>query len=381
MKIAIMGIRGIPANYGGFETFAEEMAPRLVQLGHEVTVFGRSNNVDYPHPFYKGVRLRVLPTIRHKYLDTVFHTLVCVLASFFTPYDVVLICNSANSLFSFIPRLTGKKVVVNVDGLEWKRKKWNWLGKAFYRVSEVLATILPNAIVTDARSIQQYYLTRFGKASTYIPYGVPEERVLTKETLQRLGVQPRRYLLYVSRLEPENNAHLVIEAFERVRTDMPLLIVGDAPYSQDYIRRLRSTCDPRIIFTGYVFGQGYKELQSHAYLYMQATEVGGTHPALLEGMGFGNCVVALDVPEHREVLGDAGIFFVARPSDDLVGKLQYLVDHPQVVEQYRQKVRERARACYSWDAVTRSYERLFSALVDGNAFVRHRAAARSGVEV
>lgn len=372
MKIAIMGIRGIPANYGGFETFAEEMAPRLVSLGHEVTVFGRSNNVGYPHPSYKGVRLRVLPTISHKYLDTVFHTLVCVVASFFTPYDVVLICNSANSLFSFIPRLTGKKVVVNVDGLEWKRKKWNWLGKAFYRLSEVLATVLPHAIVTDARSIQRYYLKRFGKASTFIPYGVPEQGVLTTQALERFGLESRRYLLYVSRLEPENNAHLVVEAFERVRTDMRLVVVGDAPYSQEYIRRLRSTHDPRIIFTGYVFGQGYRELQSHAYLYIQATEVGGTHPALLEGMGFGNCVVALDVPEHREVLADAGIFFTARPAEDLAGKLQYLVDHPEAVEQYRRMVVQRARACYSWDAVTRSYERLFLALVQNRAWLYRR---------
>lgn len=377
MKIAIMGIRGIPANYGGFETFAEEMAPRLVKMGHEVTVFGRTNNVDYPHPFYKGVRLRILPTISHKYLDTVFHTLVCVLASFFTSYDVVLICNSVNSVFSFIPRLTGKKVVVNVDGLEWKRKKWNWLGKAMYRVSEVLATVLPTAIVTDARSIQRYYLQRFGKVSTFIPYGVPEERVLTREALDKFGLEPRRYVLYVSRLEPENNAHLVVEAFERVRTTLKLVIVGDAPYSQDYIRRLRATRDPRIVFTGYVFGQGYRELQSHAYLYVQATEVGGTHPALLEGMGYGNCVVALDVPEHREVLGEAGIFFAPRPSEDLVGKLQYLVDHPEVVEQYRQKVRQRARACYSWDAVTRRYERLFMALVNGNAAARQRLVAES----
>ena len=362
MKIAIMGIRGIPANYGGFETFIEEMAPRLAKRGHEVTVYGRSHFIRLEGQMYKNVRIKVLPTITHKYLDTVFHTLVCTLFSFFIEYDVVFICNSANAVFSFLPRLMGKPTVLNVDGLEWKRKKWNWAGKAFYRISEFFATFFPSVIVSDAREVQNYYFKKFGKSSVYIPYGAPEKPVSSRDILDRHGLKPREYILYVSRMEPENNAHRVVRSFEKVKTDKKLVMVGDAPYSHEYIDDLKKTTDSRILFTGYVFGQGYREFQSHAYCYVQATEVGGTHPALLEGMGYGNCVLANRVPEHVEVLGDAGIYFSPEDDVDLTAKLQQLCDFPELVGKYRRLVEERVRARYSWESVTDEYESLFSRL-------------------
>jgi len=359
MKIAIMGIRGIPANYGGFETFAEELAPRLATMGHDVTVYGRSNIIDYKEEFYKGVRIKVLPTISHKYLDTVVHTMVCTLQSFFVHYDVVFVCNSANALFTIVPRLWGKPVLLNVDGLEWKRQKWNWAGKTFYKASEFLATIFPNAIVTDAIEVQQYYERRFSKRSTFIPYGAPENKAETRAVLDQYGLTPGEYVLYVSRMEPENNAHRVVRAFEKVHTDKKLVMVGDAPYSHQYIADLKKTSDPRIIFTGYVFGDGYRELQSNSFFYVQATEVGGTHPALVEGMGYGNCILANDVPEHREVLGDTGIYFSRSDDDDLRAKMQMLLDNPDIVRQRRRIVVQRVREKYSWNRVAEQYEKLF----------------------
>ncbi|MBN1481258.1 DUF1972 domain-containing protein [candidate division KSB1 bacterium] len=359
MKIAIMGIRGIPANYGGFETFAENLATRLVSLGHDVTVYGRSNIIDYPEEYYKGVRIKILPTISHKYLDTVAHTFVCMLNSFFINYDVVFVCNSANALFTLIPRLTRKPVVLNVDGLEWKRQKWNWAGKTFYKVSEFLATVIPNAIVTDALDVQRYYHNKFKKQSTFIPYGAPEEKATTKDILHKFNLNPDDYVLYVSRMEPENNAHRVVRAFERVKTDKKLVMVGDAPYSTNYIANLKKTKDPRILFTGYVFGHGYKELQSNAYFYIQATEVGGTHPALVEGMGYGNCVLANDVPEHHEVLGDTGLYFSRNDDVDLTEKMQYLLDNPHVVQERRAMVLKHVRSKYCWQRITEQYEELF----------------------
>jgi len=359
MKIAIMGIRGIPANYGGFETFAENLSTRLAEKGHEVTVYGRTNIIDYKQKYYKGVEIVLLPTISHKYFDTVAHTFLCVFHALARKYDVVLICNSANAVFSFIPRLTGKKVAINVDGLEWQRDKWNVAGKLFYRVSEFLSTILSDQVVTDSIFIRKYYQQRFKKFSTFIPYGAPTEKVVTTEVLEKFNVQPNRYILYVSRMEPENNAHIVVKAFEHVKTDMNLVMVGDAPYSSEYIQKLKSTRDPRIIFTGYVFGKGYREFQSHAYLYVQATEVGGTHPALLEGMGFGNCVLANDVPEHREVIRDSGPYFRTSDWQDLRDKMQYLVDNPAVVESYRSKAVARIKQAYTWDRIAENYEKLF----------------------
>ena len=372
LKIAIMGIRGIPANYGGFETFTENLSTRLVKHGHDVTVYGRSNCIDYQDKYYKGVHLVILPTISHKYLDTIAHTCISAWHAYFTGnYDVILICNSANSSFAFIPRLAGIPVALNVDGLEWKRQKWNILGKGFYLFSEWLATFLPTEIVTDAKIIENYYRNKFGKSSTCIPYGTPVDRVQTTKALEQFNLKPREYILYVSRLEPENNAQLVVSAYEKVKSNMKLVIVGDAPYNNDYIKKLKSTQDPRIIFTGYVFGTGYRELQSNAYVYIQATEVGGTHPALLEAMGHGNCILANDVPEHHEVIKNTGHYFNGRGIDDLCQKIQYLNDHPSVVEQSRQDALERVKKHYTWDKITEAYERLFYRIADREYSKQH----------
>lgn len=354
-----MGIRGIPANYGGFETFAEELSVRLVERGHDVTVYGRSNTIQYSDDTYKGVKLVILPTIKHKYFDTVAHTGISVFHGLFRRFDVVLVCNSANSIFTIIPRLVGQKVALNVDGLEWQRGKWNIIGKWYYRISEFIATILPNVVVTDSLFIQKYYLEKFKKDSVFIPYGAPTEKVDTIEVLNKYNLKRGKYILYVSRLEPENNAHLVVQAYEKVKSDIPLVIVGGAPYNTEYIQKLKSTRDPRIIFTGYVFGQGYKEFQSNAFFYVQATEVGGTHPALLEAMGYGNCVLANHVPEHTEVLRDAGVYFKTSDAEDLQLKMQYLIDNPNIVEGYRSKAVQRIKEAYTWDRIMENYESLF----------------------
>lgn len=361
MKIAITGFRGIPARYGGFETFVEELAPRLVQKGHDVTVYARSHVVDYKEKYYRGVRLVRLPTIRNKYLDTVAHTFLSVIHCIFQTYDVILMVNAANSLFALIPRLNGKKVVLNVDGIERMRKKWNRLGKLYYRVGEFLATKLPNRIVSDAMVMKKYYLDKYNKESTMIPYGAAVGKVSSSKSLKRFNLEPNNYILYVSRLEPENNAHIVIEAFKLVYTKMKLVILGDAPYADAYKRNLKkiASTDDRIIFTGFVFGEGYKEFQSHAYLYIQATEVGGTHPALVEAMAFGNCVVVNGTPENVEVIGDAGLVYKKNDVESLRDKLQYLVDHKDICSSFGKKAQQRAKEKYSWEMVVDEYENLF----------------------
>jgi glycosyltransferase involved in cell wall biosynthesis len=361
MKLAILGTRGIPANYGGFETFAEELSTRLVARGHDVTVYGRSNNVRYAGRKYKGVKLAVLPTIGTKYLDTVAHTFLSVLHALPRRFDVVLICNAANALFALVPRLAKTPVALNVDGIERLRKKWGSAGRTYYRISEYIATVIPNAIVTDAKVIRDYYLKKYGKQSVMIAYGADCRRIETTTALDQLGVQPREYFLYVSRLEPENNAHVVIEAFERVKTSKKLLIVGDAPYARSYIERLKSTRDPRVRFAGAIYGTGYRELQSHAYAYIQATEVGGTHPALIEAMGASNCVIAKDTPENHEVLEGCGLFF--QQARDLTSQIELTLGDYPLVERLRSKAFQRASSGYSWDAITNAYEKLFNDLV------------------
>ena len=359
MRIAILGTRGIPANYGGFETFAEHLSTRLVARGHDVTVYCRAHYVSPRELEFQGVHLKVLPTIRHKYFDTVIHGFLSALYAVPKRYDAALICNAANAPFATILRVAGTPVALNVDGLEHKRKKWNWIARSYYLLAEKLATILPNETVTDARVIQEYYLARHRAVSTMIAYGAEVER-RPDPTVRRWRVEPNRYVLYVSRLEPENNAHLVIEAFKRVRTAHKLLVVGDAPYAREYINDLKARArrDRRIIFTGFVFGRDYRALQQNAYCYVHATEVGGTHPALLEAMGFGNCVLTLAAPENIEAIGDAGIAYT--DENDLAEKLQRVLRDGSLVHSYRNRAQARVQDAYDWDYVVDQYERLFA---------------------
>jgi len=358
VRFAILGTRGIPARYGGFETFAEELSTRLVSRGHSVTVYCREK---YPEPSYRGVRLKYLPTVRHKYFDTLAHTCLSTLhMAAGGGYDGVLYCNAANAVFTWIPRVLGMPVALNVDGLERNRKKWNSLAKAWYRISERLATWMPNVVVTDAQSIATYYREKYGRSSEMIPYGAEVGVVETSAALDRLRLEHRRYFLYVSRMEPENNALLVREAFEQLRTPMKLALIGDAPYAAEYIGRVRATNDPRIVIPGAIYGQGYQELGSHCFAYIHATEVGGTHPALIEAMGRGALTLYLDTAENAEVAGGAGLPF---QRDTLIQVLQRALDMPEAErEAYRAQARERVRTRYSWDAVTDAYEKLLTRL-------------------
>jgi len=363
-----MGTRGVPAGYGGFETFAEELGARLVAAGHEVTVYGRSHVVPTGLTAHRGMRLRVLPTIRHKYLDTVAHTALSVIDGLVRRFDVVMICNNANAPFAIAPRLAGAKVVLNVDGLEWKRGKWGRLGRAYYRACAWLSPRLPIELVSDAEVIARYYLSHHGRSTLVIPYGSDPRRVAPGPILARFGLAPERYVLYVSRLEPENNADTVIEAYRRAggleTLGMPLVVVGDAPYATDFKSRVEALASqtPGVILTGYVFGDGYAELQSNTCLYVQATEVGGTHPALVEAMGREACVIANDVPEHREVLADAGLYYARNDPDALAVALRELTADAPARRRLGAMAARRARDRFSWDHVTDEYLALFRRL-------------------
>ena len=357
MHIAILGTRGIPGRYGGFETFADQLSRRLVERGHRVTVYCRERHTE---PTYLGAELRYLPTIRHKYLDTIVHTALSTVHLLFHRVDVALYCNAANAIFCGMPRLAGMPVALNVDGLERNRKKWNRAAKAWYRLSEWLATFCPTAIVTDAQAIEQYYRDRYACASTMIPYGAEPLRLETTVVLPTLGLEPDRYFLYVTRFEPENNPLLVREAFETLATPLKLALIGDAPYATDYIARIRNTANPRVVIPGYVFGDGYGELQSHCYAYVHATEVGGTHPALIEAMGRGALILYLETAENTEVAGGIGLPFTAQT---LPAVMQRALDmSPEERAAWQQKAVDRVRERYSWSAVTDAYEALLRRL-------------------
>lgn len=365
MKIALLGTRGIPASYSGFETCVEQLGLRLVARGHDVTVYCRSHHIDYPDSHYRGMRLVKLPTIANKYFDTIVHSFLSSLHALPQRYDVALYFIAGNSPVTWIPRLVGTKTLLNVDGLDWKRAKWPGFAKKYIQWSEAMATRLPDLYLTDSTVVQAYYRETYGSTPPYIPYGSDVEIMPPGETLARFGLEPGRYVLFVGRLVPENCAHHLVEAFRRLDTDLKCVIVGDAAYADDYKAYLHQlgAGDPRIVFTGYVFGKGYHELGSNAQIFVETSGVGGTHPALVEAMAHGSCVIAHNTPENLETLGDAGFAYdgsaSAAGATDLESLLRRLLDAPDLVADYAQRAQRRAQTVYTWDSVTDAYERLF----------------------
>ncbi len=366
LHFALMGSRGIPNTYGGYETLMEELAPRLVAAGFRVTVYCRSHSTDRRLKSYRGVDLVVLPTLRGKYLDTPVHTLLSCLHSWGRGYDAALLVNSANALFVPLLRLGGTPVALHVDGIEKRRAKWGPLGRWVYAVSERLACWLPNALVTDAEVIRQHYQERYGAESVDIAYGVDPYPPQERGVLDKLGLTAGGYFLYVSRFERENNPHRVAAAYRSVGGEMPLVMVGDAPYAQRFIADFKNDADPRILFPGKIYGDGYRELLEGARAYIHATEVGGTHPALVEAMGYGCCPVVHDTPENREVAAAAGLYFDAADPASLATILDALRQDPARAEKQGKIAAQRAAAVYSWPRVCEQYATLLTTLAQGS---------------
>lgn len=359
----MLGTRGLPAAYSGFETAVDNLGSRLVDRGHDVIVYCRPHMVQGRLKRFKGMCLVYIPTIPNKYLDTFVHTLLCTvhMALVVRP-DVAFYFIAGNSPFAGLSRLFGIPSILNVDGLDSRRAKWPGPAKAYLRWAERHAPQFASKTVTDSRVVQRHYRDAYSAETVYIPYGSSLPPGDSDELLDKLGLERRRYLLFVGRLVPENNAHVLVEAFSGLDSDMKLVVVGDAPYAGDYQRSLRSHCDARIIFTGYVFGEGYRSLLRNAAVFVAPTEVGGTHPAIIEAMGAGNCVVVNDHEPNLETIGDAGVAYPAR--DGVAGLrrvLGALLGDPVALQRYRDLAAARAREVYSWDVVVTQYEELAAA--------------------
>jgi len=356
LKIAIVGTRGIPNRYGGFERFAEQVSSRFVDHGHEVTVYCRRAFTRPDDEYDHRVRRVIVPSLHQKHLDTWVSTFFAAIHAAFSQYDVVLICNVANAPFAYLPRMFGTPVVLNVDGLDRKRSKWNWLAAQVLHFCEWVSSFSSNRLVTDAKAIHDYYAKKYGAASTVIGYG--SEMPTGDYNLNGSNLQPGRYVLYVSRLEPENNPELVLRSWKRVRTDWPLVMVGDNAYKPKYLEGLRRLADERVIFTGSVYGDGYWALQKHAGLFVFACEIGGVHPALIEAMAAQNATLYLDTPENSETAGDAAVPY-AKDESDLARKLQVLIEDEAARGEWGVRARRRAEQLFAWESVARKYEALF----------------------
>ena len=360
MKIAILGTRGIPARYGGFETLADELSRRLVERGHEIIVYCRKPFISSDDVYDKRIRRVILPTVSNKNFDTLFHSFISVFHVLFTRSEVLLICNVANSPWAWIPRLIGKPTALNVDGLDRKRRKWNFAGQAFLHFCEILSAFTPTRIVTDAKAVQEYYRKRYHKESDMIAYGAEPPPGCNHFSV--FGLSSRHYILYVARLEPENNPELVIKAYRDLDSDWPLVVVGGNPYQPTYVDQLKSIADSRVIFTGAVYGEQYWSLQKNAGLFVFAGEIGGIHPALVEAMAAGNAILYLNTPANHETALGCGIGF--EPDEhDLTTKLYQLFNSPQKMQELRSRAKSAAEQHYRWDVIVDKYEALFASML------------------
>jgi glycosyltransferase involved in cell wall biosynthesis len=374
MKIALLGTRGIPARYSGFETFYEQLSVRLAKRSHKITVYNRSHFIRDVKYSYFGVKIVSLPSIQSKHMDTISHTFLSSLHALFQGYDIVYYCIVGNSPLVWMPRLVGAQTLLNVDGEDWTREKWSGFAKWYQKHCEWIATKTAQVIISDARGVQERYQKLYSAETIFVPYGANILRDEGLETLTKWGLEPDQYILYVGRFVPENAIDLLIEAFKQVKTGKKLVIIGDAPYTDAYKNHLTAIATDKVVFTGYAFEKEYAQLSCHAYLYVQPSGVDGTRPALLDQMGFGNCVLVRNSKVNMEVIGDCGCFFnKERMLDSLQEKLQELVDCPEKVIAFREKVRSRIERYYNWEWITDFYEDLFLRMINKDKLISYDA--------
>ncbi len=363
LSIAMVGTRGVPARYGGFETAVEEVGKRLAARGHSVRVYCRDGNVPETMTSYLGMELVTLPTVRKRSLDTLAHTGISSMHLIRNRTDVAFVFNSANAPFLPLLRAAGIPVATHVDGLEWKRAKWGPTGQRYYRNAESAAVRLSDALIADAQGIADYYEREFGAATELIAYGAPILEDVPSDRLVELGVEKDRFHLVVSRFEPENHVDVIVEGYVSSDAEYPLLVVGSAPYADDYIERVRSLAagDERVKLVGGIYDQDLlDQLYGNALTYLHGHSVGGTNPSLLRAIGAGRATIAYGVDFNREVLLEQGRYFLeATDLHELLADAEFFED---LTAERGERLRQRARD-YDWDRVADAYERLAFALV------------------
>lgn len=379
MRIALVGTRGVPASYGGFETCVEEVGSRLAAAGHDVTVYCRTGQ-SRPAA-YRGMRLVHLPALRRKSLETLSHSALSVLHLLRRRADAVVVFNAANAPFLPLIRLARMPVATHVDGLEWRRAKWQGAGRAYYRYAESLAVRSSDALIADAQGIADYYAAEFGAATDLIAYGAPIRSGGASGALAQLGLAPRDYHLVVARFEPENHVAQIVSGYVRSQAEKPLVVVGSAPYSDDYTAAVHALGDERVRFLGGVWDQDLlDQLYAGALTYAHGHSVGGTNPSLLRAIGAGAPVIAFDVSFNREVLGADGRYFAG--AQDLPRHFEDAERDPEgAVERGIRLQADASR--YDWDDVAAAYEQLCRRLAAEGPLPRSRRGRgrRAGIDV
>lgn len=380
MKIAMIGQKGIPATYGGIERHVEEIATRLVERGHEVTVYSRLYYSHHRGP-YRGIENKRLPSLRTKHFDAISHTVLSTLHAALAHYDIVHFHALGPSLFSFLPRWAGARTVVTVHGLDWQRGKWGQFATAFLRFCEHPSYRFPNATIVVSKTLAKHYREHHGTETVFIPNGTNPGTLRPPLKIKRWGLDRHPYILWVGRLVPEKGCHYLIEAFRKINGDTRLVMAGGSSFSDSYVQsleRLREG-DERIQMVGYVYGEVLEELWSNAYLVVQPSILEGLSIALIEALSFGRCVLVSDIPENLEVVEDCAVQFQSRDVEDLRAKLQMCIDQPEMVASAASRCRMLAEDRYSWPRLVEATEQVYEAVLRGEK-PRTESAARPAVE-
>ncbi len=362
LRIAFIGGRGVIGKYSGIESYYEEVGRRLAGAGHEVTVYCR-NYFTPPHSCHNGMHLVRLPAIRSKHFETVLHTLHCTFDVLFRPCDIVHYHALGPALFSFVPRLVGKKTAVTVQGLDWQRKKWGTLAATVLRVGEKAAIWCPDTTMVVSRALQTYFHDRYGAETRYVANGaVVRERVRARKILE-WGLDPQEYILYLGRFSPEKNCHLLIEAYDRIDTQVRLVLAGGSNATDAYVRYLHQSASERIRLLNYVSGDAFEELLTNAMLFVLPSDLEGLSLALLEAMGAGLCVLASDIPENRELVEGAGFLFKPGDVSDLEKILRLLMADEHLRVEAGKAAKKRIREHYLWSEITAEIEQIYQEMM------------------
>lgn len=357
MKVAIIGSRGYPYVYSGYETLVKELSERLIQKGIDVKVYCHKNLFN-AHPNYvNGIELVYIPTIETKNLSQLIHSFLSMFHACCTKTDVILVVNAGNGPLGIIAKIFRKPTLINVDGLDWLRPKWKGLGATYFYFAARLATKLYNEIITDAEEMRNVYLKEFKKDSTVIAYGDKISYSKDASLITKFNLNPFEYYLIVGRLIPDNNSDIIIDGFIQSKSSKKLVIVGDVPYSDHYANLVKSKANEKILFVGYIIDSAVlSELYLNCFAYLHGHEFGGTNPTMVKAMACGCAILALQTPFNREMLanGKHGLFF-EKNSTSISNLIQQTEQEEDRIPILRDSARNGLTQKYDWDYITDAY--------------------------
>jgi glycosyltransferase involved in cell wall biosynthesis len=364
LNISIIGVKGYPYVYGGYETFVKEISERLIDK-YNITVYCHKSLFPNKHKTVRGINLVYLPSIETKILSQPIHSFFSIIHACFSKTDLILVVNSANGPFGILTKIFKIPTVINVDGLEWLRPKWKGLGSVYYKFASRMATLFYDHIINDSDEMRKIYLNLFNRDSKVIAYGADIRKSKNPELINKWNLKQREYYLVIGRLIPDNNADLIIKGFLKSSSKKKLVIVGDVPYKDAYASNLKKTNDKRLVFTGYVNDQDIlAELYHNCYVYVHGHEFGGTNPTMIKAMAYGCAILALDTVFNHEMLqkGKFGLFF-KKELFSITNMINYCEKENILIDKLRQESINGITKKYNWDFVTSEYLEVFNSLV------------------